>query len=583
MPLAKEQNQSTRALHAANAKKGRNGDTMMGHLTPGEVVIPAEVAATQPGLVNGVMSTVLRMGGDPSKLTVGNGSINPVTGIQEFATDPTVAGAYAAAAPVSQAAYDQAASMYTTNLGRAGDQEGINYWAGQIDSGKDISDAFKGSAKTVYENYAQTGSSPYSTLLDQDFKNASKGTSPQQSLESPISEYIYGKATPAPEPASAVAQASQERWNVTPNMTVQQQAANIIDADSPLMQQARSTAMQQMNARGLVNSSMGINAGQQAVLNSAIDIGKQDANTYASAGQFNAGQSNDLSKFNAGQTNTWNTNALDRSQQTNERLGAQSYNSGEKALDRTFASGEKALDRTFNSGENLLDRNLTTTQNDANRTFTAGQSALDRTLTTTQNELNRVATSADRAAASASSSADRQASMADAAAARVFTASQNALTRAADLDRYNLDAATKKTATELGYTHNKQMQNDEVVANAYTNTVSQLASIDANTNLDEYAKVSAKNEVITQFESYATVRGLNMDLAFGEFSVADKASDKTGLVNTASGGGFTSTGGDGGGGGGASSGGAGTAGNAGSSGSAAAGTGDGGPGGVGAW
>jgi hypothetical protein len=111
---------------------------------------------------------------------------------------------------------------------------------------------------------------------------------------------VPAKATKGPAQAS---QATQTSWDVTPNQTVKQQAYDIIKDDSLLMQQARSDSNQQMNARGLINSSMAAGAGQKAVLDSAVNIGKQDANTYASSAQANANSANQLSMFNAGESN----------------------------------------------------------------------------------------------------------------------------------------------------------------------------------------------------------------------------------------------------------------------------------------
>lgn len=83
-----------------------------------------------------------------------------------------------------------------------------------------------------------------------------------------------------------------QQWGVTAPQTVQSQAAGIANADGTLMQQARGRAMQAMNERGLVNSTLAIQAGQDAVLDRAIQIAQQDAATNAEAAKFNAGQSN---------------------------------------------------------------------------------------------------------------------------------------------------------------------------------------------------------------------------------------------------------------------------------------------------
>lgn len=92
-------------------------------------------------------------------------------------------------------------------------------------------------------------------------------------------------------------------WNVTAPQTVQGQLGGILAANSPLLQQARAASDVQMNRRGLLNSSMAIGAGQEAVIKTALPIASQDAQTFGRAGEFNAGQANQMSQFNAGQSN----------------------------------------------------------------------------------------------------------------------------------------------------------------------------------------------------------------------------------------------------------------------------------------
>jgi hypothetical protein len=84
------------------------------------------------------------------------------------------------------------------------------------------------------------------------------------------------------------------KWNPTADQTVAGQVDNIIAADSPLMQRAATRADQQMNKRGLMNSSMAVGAGQSAVMDAALPIAQQDAQTNAQAAQFNAGAENTL-------------------------------------------------------------------------------------------------------------------------------------------------------------------------------------------------------------------------------------------------------------------------------------------------
>lgn len=72
-------------------------------------------------------------------------------------------------------------------------------------------------------------------------------------------------------------------YTVAPNQTVASNVSHIIADDSPLMQQAVSRANQQSNARGLLNSTQNITAGQSALYDAALPIAQQDAATYNQA------------------------------------------------------------------------------------------------------------------------------------------------------------------------------------------------------------------------------------------------------------------------------------------------------------
>jgi hypothetical protein len=69
----------------ALAAQGRNGDTEIGHLTPGETVIPKDVLTLE--LQRELDRAFAKSGLDQGRYTVGgeDDSINPRTGIREFA------------------------------------------------------------------------------------------------------------------------------------------------------------------------------------------------------------------------------------------------------------------------------------------------------------------------------------------------------------------------------------------------------------------------------------------------------------------------------------------------------------------
>jgi hypothetical protein len=74
------------------AQYGRNGDTMMAHVAPGEMVVPPEILQRNPKVARGLGMAFADAGADPMRYTVGSGqnSINPVTGEPEFFIDKII-------------------------------------------------------------------------------------------------------------------------------------------------------------------------------------------------------------------------------------------------------------------------------------------------------------------------------------------------------------------------------------------------------------------------------------------------------------------------------------------------------------
>jgi hypothetical protein len=128
------------------------------------------------------------------------------------------------------------------------------------------------------------------------------------------------------------------KYVMTPDQTVEGRAAKIVGDDSVLMQQARTRANQDAQAKGLLSSSTAVQAGQNAVLDKAIPIASQDATAYNqamirtadsenAAKNFGAAASNqaalanaqlvtDVSKVNAGMGNELNLAYLDANTRT---------------------------------------------------------------------------------------------------------------------------------------------------------------------------------------------------------------------------------------------------------------------------
>ena len=77
-----------------------------------------------------------------------------------------------------------------------------------------------------------------------------------------------------------------EEYKIDPALdTVQGQLAGLINKDNPILQMARTKALQEMNGRGLLNSSMTQEASDAAWYNAATPIASADASAHLAAGQ----------------------------------------------------------------------------------------------------------------------------------------------------------------------------------------------------------------------------------------------------------------------------------------------------------
>jgi len=102
--------------------------------------------------------------------------------------------------------------------------------------------------------------------------------------------------------------------------TTQDQLVGILNKGGPLMQQAATTGNQQAASRGLLNSSMGVQAAQAAVLGQAVPIASADASATNQMNVQNANTLNNNLQTTANTENTaatWNAGATNQTAQTN--------------------------------------------------------------------------------------------------------------------------------------------------------------------------------------------------------------------------------------------------------------------------
>lgn len=134
--------------------------------------------------------------------------------------------------------------------------------------------------------------------------------------------------------------------DVNSNELLSNQVNKVIGEDSPLMQQAAAKAKQAANSRGMLNSSMAVQAGQAAVMDRALPIAQYDAgvntnvlNTNQSNQQqtntFNASQQQDINKFNT------NTEAQNSQFNANNQQDANKFNASEQNKTNIFNANEQ--------------------------------------------------------------------------------------------------------------------------------------------------------------------------------------------------------------------------------------------------
>ena len=106
--------------------------------------------------------------------------------------------------------------------------------------------------------------------------------------------------------------------------TVQGQIGSIMASGNPLLERAKTRAAKAANKRGLVNSSMGVQAGEEAVLSAAMPIAQQDANTFNNQSLTNQATQNQFDR----DSNTYERQSSLKDQDFNQKTGGGGYGPG---------------------------------------------------------------------------------------------------------------------------------------------------------------------------------------------------------------------------------------------------------------
>ena len=207
-----------------------------------------------------------------------------------------------------------------------------------------------------------------------------------------------------------------DAYTVGPDQTVAGHVRNIINEDSPLMQQAAARARGMMNDRGLLNTSMAVGATQGALLDRALPIAAQDANTYATAATNTTNARNTSMQFGANADNAASTTNAGLGTQTNLTTAAATNAAAAAAAAATNTSALESQRQAGNTSLQTLQGTQARDLATLNNTATA---ALNVTL---QNSRNAAAfdTAALQASVNAATAAGANVtSLANAAASQI--------------------------------------------------------------------------------------------------------------------------------------------------------------------
>lgn len=241
--------------------------------------------------------------------------------------------------------------------------------------------------------------------------DATQGTQSEGSSTPAGGGIIGGTIQNMATPTGPQSYTAQQREVNRQTETAAGQVESLLAKDSPLMQRARTLAMQGMNQRGLVNSSMSQGAGVAAMIDRITPIAQQDAQTYGTRSLANQQAVNDANQFNVGQNNQVYSQKLDQGFKTSERESGQQYQTSERLGSQAFATTFEVAKQNFTAAQAELDRAQENALSDksiaaqqalqtAQQNFTSAQSALDRAqqtamlekqqdFTATQNSLDR--------------------------------------------------------------------------------------------------------------------------------------------------------------------------------------------------
>lgn len=288
-------------------------------------------------------------------------------------------------------------------------------------------------------------------------------------------------------PAAPVSTYTPKDFTVKPEQTTAGQIHDIIASGSPLMQQAETNARFAMNQRGLINSSIGVTAGQSAVIAAAQPIAAADAAAYERAATNTTSAQNTALAAGA---QAQNTSALQKAQSDTSTFIA-------NLQSNTTLTAQRMQDET-NKFLGNLQSNTQLSLQDKSAHASMALAAVNNTSAQTIAKIN---------ADTSLSIQDKQAQTQQILAsmnnenARIVQQMQND----GNLQNIMAQGTVNTKITELTNANRTLLQTSSGAASLYNQALSNLASISANVNLSVDQKAQALNDGVAQLQDALNV------------------------------------------------------------------------------
>lgn len=274
---------------------------------------------------------------------------------------------------------------------------------------------------------------------------------------------------------------------------------DLINTNSPLMQTAATTGAQQAAQRGLLNSSIGVQAGQQAVINSATPIATSDASLSTQTSLANLAAKNQAAIANSNNAVTAGSTALQLGN-SNEQQSAALGEQGREA-DQTAANQKASLDLQSKQIDAQIDQfaqnlglNKDTLQLQRDQLSSSDKNALASL------ELQKTQLAQQQSQFDASQTTNQSNFAAE--MAQKDTQFASAQTQAVVLQK--MDEDSKAQLQALSTANQADISSSTNIANAWGSMLSGINNIQNNASLDQPAKETLINNVMGAFQSYTS-------------------------------------------------------------------------------